>query len=218
MFKRLIRILDGTPHSAALNMAIDEALLQTEEDGVLFRSYRWQQPSVSIGYFTPWTRASALYPSHEIVRRWTGGGIVEHGEDFTYSLLLPSAYRLLPSRELYRQVHAAIARSLQECGQSAAVVTRRGSDHSDLCFDSPVESDVEVGGLKVAGAAIRRLRTGIIFQGSIQRIPLQVQFADHFVRVLSVSVTKKALSAATTLLAERIAREKYGTESWTRRY
>jgi lipoyl(octanoyl) transferase len=218
MFDRLIWVLDEIPHAAALNMAIDEALLQTEENAVLFRSYQWQRPSVSIGYFTAWSRANALYSGREIVRRWTGGGIVEHGEDFTYSLLLPSSHRLLPTRELYRQVHAAITKSLHEFGYLAAVITEKAPDHSDLCFDSPVESDVEVDGMKVAGAAVRRLRTGIIFQGSIQRVSVKDRFADRFVHNLAGFVEKRMLSPVTTLLAERIANEKYGNESWTRRY
>jgi lipoyl(octanoyl) transferase len=218
MFDRIIWVLDEIPHAAALNMAIDEALLQTEEDAVLFRAYRWQQLAVSIGYFTVWSRANALYSGREIVRRWTGGGIVEHGDDFTYSLLLPGSHKLVPNRDLYRQVHAAITKSLRESGYSAAGITEKAPDHSDLCFDSPVESDVEVNGTKVAGAAVRRLRTGIIFQGSIQRIPIDDRFADRLVHNLAGSVEKRMLSAMTSLLAERIANEKYGTESWTRRY
>jgi lipoyl(octanoyl) transferase len=219
MFDRVIWVVDEIPHAAALNMAIDEALLQTGNNAVLFRAYKWQRPSVSIGYFTAWSRVNGLYSAREIVRRWTGGGIVEHGTDFTYSLLLPSSHKSTPTRELYRQVHTAICKSLHQSGHSAAVVNEKAPDHSDLCFDSPVESDVEVDGRKVAGAAVRRLRTGIIFQGSIQRIALKEgRFANLLVHNLAGSIEKSMLSTVTTLVAERIANEKYGTESWTRRY
>ncbi len=89
MFARLIWVIDETPHPAALNMAIDEALLFSGGDCPLFRAYRWRQRPVSIGYFSSWEQAVTVYPGREIVRRWTGGGMVEHGDDFTYSLLLP---------------------------------------------------------------------------------------------------------------------------------
>jgi lipoate-protein ligase A len=77
---------------------------------------------------------------------------------------------------------------------------------------------VEVAGVKVAGAAIRRLRSGVILQGSVQRISIDPEFAARFTQRLAQAVEKTTLSTVTTLLAERIANEKYGTESWTCRY
>ena len=218
MFDRLIWVIDELPHAAPLNMAIDEALLQSGGDCALFRAYRWQQRPVSIGYFSLLEQAKALYPDREIVRRWTGGGIVEHGEDFTYSLLVPVGARPPLSRELYRRVHTAIAKTLLAMGCSASVVGERAKIRSDVCFDRAVESDVEVSGNKVAGAAMRRLRIGIMLQGSVQRIPIAGEFASQLVQTLARSIEKRMLSRVTTLLAERIANEKYGTESWTRRY
>ena len=223
MFTRMKWVIDETPHRAALNMAIDEALLLGGGDCPLFRTYRWLQRPVSIGYFSSWEHASALYPEREIVRRWTGGGIVEHGADFTYSLLLPSDAEPLPNRDLYREIHAAIARTLLAMGSTGAVVAkgsegRAGTKLVAACFEKSVENDVEINGVKVAGAAIRRLRTGVILQGSIQRISVGSGFAYQLAHTLSRTVEKRMLSTVTTSIAERIANLKYGTESWTRRY
>jgi len=223
MFRRLIWVIDDAPHRAALNMAIDEALLSDGDDCPLFRAYHWLEDPVSIGYFSSWEQASALYPAREIVRRWTGGGVVEHGADFTYSLLLPSDSGPPPNRDLYREMHSAIARTLAVMGRTGAVVAK-GSDapaRTDpvaACFAKSVENDVEIDGVKVAGAAIRRLRTGVILQGSIQRISVESGFAAQLAHTLSPAVEKRMLSTVTTSLAERIANVKYGTESWTRRY
>ena len=223
MFTRLIWVIDETPHRAALNMAIDEALLLGGGDCPLFRAYHWLQRPVSIGYFSSWQRVSALYPDREIVRRWTGGGVVEHGADFTYSLLLPSDAGPSPNRDLYREIHAAIARTLLAMGSTGAVVAkgseaRAGTKLVAACFEKSVENDVEIDGVKVAGAAIRRLRAGVILQGSIQRISVGSGFASQLAHTLSRTVEKRMLSTVTTSMAERIANEKYGTESWTRRY
>jgi lipoyl(octanoyl) transferase len=223
MFKHLIWVIDETPHRAALNMAIDEALLFGGGDCPLFRPYHWLRRPVSIGYFSSWEQASALYPDREIVRRWTGGGVVEHGSDFTYSLLLPVDSGLPPNRDLYRGIHTAIVRALAAMGHPATVVAR-GSEArartnlAAACFERSVESDVEIDGFKVAGAAIRRLRAGVILQGSIQRVPVGAGFAPQLAQTLSRTVEKTTLSTVTTSLAERIATLKYGTESWTRRY
>jgi lipoyl(octanoyl) transferase len=223
MFRRLTWVIDETPHRAALNMAIDEALLLGGGDCPLFRAYRWLQHPVSIGYFSSWEQTNALYPDREIVRRWTGGGVVEHGADFTYSLLLPSDAGPPPNRDLYRGIHAAIVRTLTVMGRAGAVVVKGseappGTDPVAACFAKSVENDVEVGGVKVAGAAIRRLRTGVILQGSIQQISVESGFAARLAHTLSRAVEKRMLSTVTTSLAERIANVKYGTESWTRRY
>lgn len=223
MFTRLIWVIDETPHRAALNMAIDEALLLGGDDCPLFRAYHWLERPVSIGYFSSWEQANALYPDREIVRRWTGGGVVEHGADFTYSLLLPSAAGPAPNRDLYRETHAAIARTLAAMGRPRAVVAkgseaRAGTNLVAACFEKSVENDVEIDGVKVAGAAIRRWRTGVILQGSVQRVSVGPGFAAELTQTLSRTVEKRMLSTVTTSMAERIANVKYGTESWTRRY
>ena len=223
MFRRLMWIVDDTPHRAALNMAIDEALLLGGGDCPLFRAYRWLQRPVSIGYFSSWEQANAFYPDREIVRRWTGGGIVEHGADFTYSLLLPSAVGPPPNRDLYREIHTAITRTLAASGRVAGLSESVPGDRGvpgagQPCFEKSVENDVEIDGVKIAGAAIRRLRTGVILQGSIQRISVESGFASQLAHMLSRTVEKRMLSTVTTSLAERIANVKYGTESWTRRY
>src|ERR1700689_396612 len=71
---------DAEPHSAALNMAIDEALLAIISRPVL-RIYRWSRAAVSFGCFERWLPVQAAHPAREPVRRWTGGGIVLHGDD-----------------------------------------------------------------------------------------------------------------------------------------
>ncbi len=87
-FEKLRLIQEKEPRSAAENMAVDEVLLCTA-DYPVFRSYGWIRPSVSFGYFIPWKEVVSQYAERDLVRRWTGGGIVEHGEDFTYSLVFP---------------------------------------------------------------------------------------------------------------------------------
>src|SRR5258707_421786 len=222
MFTRLIWVIDETPHPAALNMAIDEALLLGGSDQPLFRTYRWLQRSVSLGYFSSWEQAAKRYSGREIVRRWTGGGMVEHGDDFTYSLLLPISSSPPANRDLYRAVHTDIDQILASNGRAAAVVNgsqlSTGPSFLGSCFERSVENDVEVDGVKVAGAAIRRLRTGVILQGSIPQISIAPEFPPRVAQKLVEAVEKTTLSTVTTLLAQRIANEKYGTESWTRRY
>ena len=44
LFEKMTEVLDPEPHGAALNMAIDEALLRTATEPLL-RIYRWARPA-----------------------------------------------------------------------------------------------------------------------------------------------------------------------------
>lgn len=73
---------DPVARSGEEAMAVDEALLEWGEKPVL-RAYRWAEPTVTYGYFDEEATARAIFPGEELhfVRRWTGGGIVDHRQD-----------------------------------------------------------------------------------------------------------------------------------------
>ena len=77
-------------HSAAMNMAIDEALLESATVPSV-RFYGWHSPALSFGYFGRFSDVAIYASERDLVRRWTGGGIVFHGDDITYSIALPSS-------------------------------------------------------------------------------------------------------------------------------
>ena len=84
---------NDTPHSPAWNMAADEALLQNAPatGTPLLRCYAWDRPAVSIGYVQ---RLDAAPEGFAAVRRPTGGGIVYHDYDFTFSVAFPMGHWL----------------------------------------------------------------------------------------------------------------------------
>src|SRR5713101_1936817 len=137
-FEKLRLIEENEPRSAAENMAVDEVLLFTA-DYPVFRSYSWIRPSVSFGYFTAWKVVVSHYTERDLVRRWTGGGIVEHGEDFTYSLVLPDRRSLPAIGELYRFVHMAIEHLLRTNGYPVEMALLPDPVRSGACFEKAVE-------------------------------------------------------------------------------
>jgi lipoyl(octanoyl) transferase len=207
---------DPEPRSAALNMAIDEALLERISSPSI-RFYRWAKPSLSFGYFCAFSDVEHE-SRRDIVRRWTGGGIVLHGTDVTYSVILPSKNRrrLQSSRSVYAEVHEAIRRVLAK----QAFVRLAAQDApkvSAACFANPVVADVLVNGRKIAGAAQRRSRTGLLHQGSIQYDELPRDFRRAFVAELCDHSVLQFVSAEILQCAEQLAIEKYGTDAWSRR-
>jgi lipoate-protein ligase A len=210
--------LDGEPHPAALNMAMDEALLGEAVLPVL-RSYRWARPAVSLGYFEKVEPVRTAYPGDEIVRRWTGGGIVPHGQDFTYSLLVPASHPFAraSTAATYASIHRAIAAALAAFGFEAVLAAAAEPARSQACFENPVPHDVLLGGRKIAGGAQRRSRAGLLHQGSIQGVALPADFGTHLASHLAERVEPVRLSTEGLALAESLASMKYGSAGWTER-
>jgi lipoyl(octanoyl) transferase len=228
---------DDASHSAAMNMAIDEALLEAAIVPSI-RFYQWQSPALSFGYFGKFADVTKYAIDRDLVRRWTGGGIVFHGDDLTYSIVIPASDPVsgATSMSTYAAIHVALRDALIANGQPAelapiaalyerpqrrkgnfqiapAVADRRYSH----CFANPVEADVMVNGRKIAGAAQRRTRTGLLQQGSIQRIDRTKALAVQFVKELSCNCKMRDLPAVIHHRAQKISARKYGTETWLRK-
>src|ERR1700674_4041025 len=113
---------DSEPRSAALNMALDEALLETAASPTL-RFYRWRSLALSFGYFGSYRDAASHCGDREIVRRWTGGGVVPHGDDLTYSVIIPTSHPFFArsSLAIYSDLHDAIREALKANGIAATL-------------------------------------------------------------------------------------------------
>jgi lipoate-protein ligase A len=212
-FEKLRLIQEESPRMAADNMAIDEALFLTAAYPVL-RSYRWVRPSVSFGYFTPWSEVALRFAGRDLVRRWTGGGIVEHGQDFTYSLVCPGNKNLPTTIEFYRGVHLAISNILRKNGYPVEMVPLSEPVWSAACFEKAVQFDLKLRDEKIAGAAIRRSRKGLLLQGSIQRLEVPAQFEVQLAGALGEHVDSSAVSDLMMEQAVHLAKEKYGAAEW----
>jgi lipoate-protein ligase A len=209
---------DFEPKPAALNMAVDEALLEGAAAPVL-RFYRWRRPSLSFGYFGRYAEVANQSNHRDIVRRWTGGGIVPHGDDLTYSVIVPASASFFArsSLEIYAAVHESIRRALAANGIEAILANSATPKVSEDCFANAVRADVLSDGRKIAGAAHRRSRAGLLHQGSIQQGNLPNRFRDNFARILCERFERRALSPELLERAKAIAEAKYGTAAWLMR-
>ena len=229
MTKGLFRTLevchDQAARSAAMNMAIDEALLECITVPAI-RFYRWQSPALSFGYFGRFADVARYQSEHDLVRRWTGGGIVFHGEDLTYSMVIPAtdAVFIESSMSIYENIHRALVDALEGSGQHAILAAIAGgggfievNDPSYNCFANPVRADVIMDGRKIAGAAQRRTRRGLLQQGSIQGTELGDHLTKQFAHALSANCRERKVDEEILKLARELAERKYGTESWLRK-
>lgn len=243
------RLLVDPPHDGVANMARDEALLTLVGDGSsppTLRFYRWDPPTISLGYFQRFAEFEALPPPAgklALVRRTTGGGAILHDREWTYSLTLPAAHPALHggASSLYELVDTALIDSLALLNVHAT--SCRAGDGSTaargpfFCFERRHCSDVLLGDQKLAGSAQRRTRQAVLQHGSII---LANRFAQHKVAALSDQLNLhdddlldpmcEALERRMGMKLERgewrpqelnltgELKVKYGSSDWTRRF
>jgi len=228
LFAELTIYHDESPHSAAMNMAIDEALLETAVVPSI-RFYRWHSPALSFGYFGKFSDVAIYAAERDLIRRWTGGGIVFHGDDVTYSIVIPASDPVFdePSIAIYEKIHRALADALNGVGERAVVaggvdpggiaLSKHAAASGYNCFANPVRADVMMDGRKIAGAAQRRTRRGLLQQGSIQGITMKTDLAKKFAQALSANCSEFEANEEIFRRAREFAQQKYGPESWQRR-
>lgn len=191
----VLEILPTRTAGAAENMAIDFLLLQRYPRAAAprFRHYGWRGPAFTFGYAQKIAAVRALLPAEppfELCRRPTGGGIVDHRHDWTYTLVIPRGHPLeeLRASQSYRAVHEALAEALRSQGVPAELkpsaeaaadlsteagategLSAEGPAKAGVCFQRAEVFDVVHGhsGEKIAGAAQKRNKHGLLFQGSI---------------------------------------------------
>lgn len=181
MSKPVWRLVNTGSLDGAMNMAVDEAILNAHTEGKVpptIRFYAWNIPTLSIGYFQRVEREVDLHRVREkgveFVRRATGGRAVLHDKELTYSIIVSEAYPGIPQTvtESYRLFSQGLLEGFRALGLEADLVSldkesSKEKAESAACFDSPSWYELVVEGRKVAGSAQTRQRGTILQHGSI---------------------------------------------------
>jgi len=153
-------------------MGMDEALLESVSNWrvPVLRFYGWNEPAASFGYFQRFHDVEQLTPLRPLVRRPTGGGIVPHDADWTYSVAFPPNHEWyeLTATESYRRVHEWIQKAFTKLGLQTELAPVSIKTQPGSCFVGHEQSDLLWNGRKIAGAAQRRRKDGLLIQGSVQ--------------------------------------------------
>lgn len=187
--KGLWRLIDTGPLDGVANMALDEALLECfdpESSSPVIRFYGWTPPALSLGRYQDAAAVLDLErcAAHGIpvVRRITGGGVIYHTEELTYSIVcspahIPQAHTV---KETFEHLCSFILEGYRRLGLDASFAVHRNplksrlGERSAFCFAGKEEYDIVVDGRKVGGNAQRRQKGKIFQHGSI---PLRSAFA-----------------------------------------
>jgi len=226
-------LLTTPPLTVYEQMALDETLVQERAEDVTLRFYRWTDgPAVTFGYAQNWREVLRLLPSPcAYTRRPTGGGVVFHTDDLTFSLIFKAEGR--PS-EIYRKLHFFILDELKKSGEKELLLEGSVPKSSYLpstpqgasaCFIRPVENDVLLpDGHKILGGAIRRFGTTVLYQGSLQlpcarNNPVYKRAITQAVRLfLMTDLSVRAVSAEQLACAREKAKNVYETTAWKEKF
>jgi lipoate-protein ligase A len=219
--------LNSGPTAAAENMAWDEALLEAAPrlGRPVLRCYGWTEPAATFGYFQRFAEVGRQTKLRPLIRRPTGGGLVPHDADWTYSLVFPSGDRWhqLKAVESYRRVHEWIQAAFNRAGLVTGLAPCCRKEVPGQCFLGAEQFDVLWQGRKIAGAAQRRTRDGLLIQGSIQPPPgssrseFEKTFRETAREQWGVEWRALELEAALTDRVAELAREKYSRKDYNER-
>jgi lipoate-protein ligase A len=161
--------------------------------------------------------AEAL-PGWPVVRRWTGGGVVLHENDFTYSVIVPAGHPWAETRPLdsYQIIHDSLAKALVSAGFSGCrLAGPEDLIENPFCFVAPALHDVVRGKVKIAGAGQRRGKLGLLHQGSVQNVELEEDFWPRWAAQLASTVLiEPDMPAAMRSRADALKTKRYDLPSW----
>jgi lipoate-protein ligase A len=207
---RRFRLIRSCPSEAIHNMALDEKIFNRYlEDGIpAFRIYGWNAPSFTYGVSqkpeSDIDMSRCALDGVQAAKRMTGGGILFHHNEITYSLVCAKddIGELDSVFVSYRRICAFLISFYRSLGLDASFALeaedfkKRCAPH-ELCSASREKYDIVINGKKIGGNAQKRKRRAVFQHGSI---PLSVDWA--FVRRYARSLPEDVSSGVTTLTEE----------------
>lgn len=200
--------------TAVANMANNCLLLEhyPHPERIRYRPFAWSEWAYTFGVSQKWDIYRQVVPHHvPLVRRCTGGGLVSHLEDWTFAIVIPAAHPLFKAdtNEAYSVVHQAMQECLHRQKLPVELVphpeTPRAFKSPDQCehHAEPHDLVLKSDGRKVAGAAQRRTKHGLLLEGYISRPLLAgcnwIQFEEEFPVALGKALNSPPVAVASPI-------------------
>jgi lipoate-protein ligase A len=221
-------LLNSGKCDAAFNMALDEALLENVArlGKPVLRFYGWTEPAATFGYFQKITDVEQTTRLRPLIRRPTGGGIVPHDADWTYSAVFPPGHEWhgLKAEESYRRIHDWLRLAFARLKVETELAPCCKKSLPGQCFAGHEKYDLLWQGKKIAGAAQRRNQLGLLIQGSVQPPPVAAARAEFEQAMCSVAQEffhsageKFVLDETLAVLTEELRSKKFSQAAYNRK-
>jgi lipoate-protein ligase A len=161
-------VVNSGKKSAKENMDRDEKFLQElkPDDFPILHFYDFEKPSATFGIFMKPELFLTKTHGLDLAKRPTGGGMLFHLWDLTFSVLIPKNHYGYSDDVMknYKFINELVLQAVEPFVTLSV---------PDLLV---IEYDVMIGGKKIAGSAQRRKKNGFLHQGSISIIAPDFDF------------------------------------------
>ncbi|OGR52138.1 MAG: hypothetical protein A2049_12580 [Elusimicrobia bacterium GWA2_62_23] len=227
-------IIETPPLDVYGQMAADEALCESLPARHLLRFYNWKEPGITFGYSQRRKAVAEAVTAAgcaitAVTRRPTGGGIVFHESDLTFSFIFHSPGAYFEPGKTYDRLHRAINAEYARLGISFDLLNEKTKDYAVNdpvmnCFAKPVNMDILYNGKKVLGGALRKFGDYMLYQASFQAPDARTNGSVHRNAVIKALGGEFALEweaagmpPAALAKTEELAAAKYRSRDWNER-
>ena len=204
-----VRLLPFETLTGPVNMAADEALLQSASAGGVasLRFYGWSEPTLSLGYFQPAADrlTDPLLARLPWVRRATGGAALVHHREVTYALALPPGKAWQSGESWACRFHPIVTAALAGAGAETRSVAcgQEAKLGAVLCFLHQTPGDLVAGAAKVVGSAQRKQKGALLQHGGI--LLARSEFAPQLPGLAELTGVRLTAEQAAQLVARQFA-------------
>ena len=229
-------LLNTAPADVYTQMAVDDFFVNSQPaDTCFLRFFNWKPAAAATFGYAQFESSVKKQLSaegiKEYTRRPTGGGVVLHKGDLTFSLIFNNSKAENP-RVIYSSLHGFIKEELLKIKTHVAVYDSKSDyrpAHNGIasnCFTNPVSDDLlGADGIKVLGGAIRRFGQRVLYQGSFQLAGSRGN--AQYTAAIKAAVLKylgagafiqRSLDTAEELQIEQLAKSRYNTPQWIEKF
>jgi lipoate-protein ligase A len=216
------RLIVSVPTYGAMNMAVDDAILDAVSEGKApptMRLYAWEPPCLSIGYAQPTADVDLErieLRGWDIVRRPTGGRAILHTDELTYAIAAHIETPHMKGGVLgsYRHLSKGLAAALDLLKLDFTIHPARQIPQEMLddpvCFQVPSSYEITANGRKLIGSAQVRKRQGVLQHGSfplsgdIARICEVLKFENEAARLEAAERVREQATTAVSVVDKSI--------------
>lgn len=157
-------------------MQLDQECIDTlqELQEPLIRFYTWEKKTITHGYFinpeSVLNTERAIELGFDLARRPTGGGLLFHYSDFSFTVCVPCHHAACSSTVLdtYALINRALLAAMHfDEGLVLCDAEAQNKTFSHLCMASPTKYDLIYQGKKIGGSAQRKTKYGFVHQSAL---------------------------------------------------
>ncbi len=190
------RFIDSPKMSAKANMDFDKSLLENFDGTPVFRLYSWEANSFTIGRFQKLEDIENIERfGTNYAKRMTGGGLLLHGFDVSYSIVLPiSQLGRRGVKESYEFLCQFILNFYKDLGFEPAWakdILPNSLSKSPFCQEGFESYDIIIESKKIGGNAQKRTKNLILQHGSIPLRKDKRKYSGYSLEELGIELSEK---------------------------